>query len=122
DHARLLALASRADGLSRVPDVADDARAHLFRETRPRHEDLAGLIVGGGDAGVRALGQHDALPRPFQDRRVLQPDLALAVLVDRRAVVLALELQDLFPAVLDDHEVVVLRAAPALSLPAVGNA
>src|SRR5207249_6466743 len=88
--ARLLALADRAHGLRRVPDVADDARTHLLGEARPDDEDLSRLVVRRFLAGVAALRQHDRLPFPREDRCVLEVNLALDLAIERGAVVLAL--------------------------------
>src|SRR5262245_10368935 len=121
DGAGLLALADRADWLRGVPHVADDLRAHRLRNARPHDEDLPGLVVSGLVAGVRALGQHGDLPLPLEDGCLLEVDLALDLLGDGRALVDALHVERLAPVVADDREVV-LRAAPVLALPSLGDA
>src|SRR6266436_3382103 len=112
----LLALADRADGLRGVPHVADDPRAQGLREARPHHEDLSGLIVGSLPTGVSALGEDRRLPGPFENGRLLEVDLALDVLRDRRAVVLAPETEDVLALVLDDGQIV-RGTTPVLPIP-----
>ncbi len=89
------------------------------RESREGDVELRGLIVGRRLAGVAALGEGDRLPAPLQDRVALDVDLDL--LGDRRAVVLALQVEGL-PAALGGDAELVLGASPRLPLPAVGDA
>src|SRR6185436_12110124 len=116
DGAGLLALAHRAHWLARVPHVAEDARAYRLGEARPHHVDLDRLIVRRLLARVAVLRQHGGLPRPLEDRRLLDVHLAFDLVRDQRALVGALHLQGRPVVVIDDHEVV-LGAAPALRLP-----
>ena len=106
DHPGLLARHEAADRRGRIPDVADDARTDCLREVRPRHVDLSRLVVGALLRGVGALGKLDDPPAPLENRRLLEVDLALDVLADRRAVDLALEVEHAMAVVLDDGHVV----------------
>ena len=90
-----LALEDRAGRGGRVPDVADDARAHGVGEARERDVELERLVVRRLLARVGALGQLDHLPAPLEDRVVLAVDLDL--LVDGRAVAVADEVKDAAP-------------------------
>src|SRR5712692_2721791 len=116
---RLLALEDAPRRRRRVPDVSDDARPHGRGKTGERHVDLRGLVVGGLLAGVGALGKLDHLPLPLQDLVVLAVDLDF--LVDRRAVAIALHVQDARGVLAHDLEVVA-GTAPVLRLPSWGNA
>src|SRR5439155_4751075 len=71
--------------------------------------------------GVSARGEDRRLPGPFENGRLLEVDLALDVLRDRRAVVLAPETEHVLALVLDDGQIV-RGAAPVLPLPAGGDA
>src|SRR5262245_5288896 len=104
-----------------VPDVPDDPGTDLLREAWPDHIHLGGFVVQFLPAGVRAFGQHDHLPRPFENRRLLEVDPPLDVLGNGRAVAATLEPER--PAAVDVHDgEVVGGATPALTLPALGDA
>src|SRR5581483_10454784 len=116
DGAGLLALADRPDWQRGVPHVPDDARADRLGKPRPHDEDLRRLVVRRLLARVAALRQLDDLPRPLEDRRLLDVDLALDLAADGRALVDALHVQGRAAVALLDLEVV-LRAAPVLCFP-----
>src|SRR5262245_32169826 len=72
---RLATLEGGARRRGGIPDVADDARAERLRWARPDHVDLGGLIAGLLAPGVPRR-QHQRLPLPFEDGRLLQPHAA----------------------------------------------
>jgi len=116
-----LALADRASRCRRIPNVADDARAHRLRRAQPGDVNLGGLVVGRLLAGIAADGKRNDLPAPLEDWRLVEIEPNSEIATDRRGATLAPEAQDRLTVVRNDLEVVD-GLAPALTLPVAGDA
>src|SRR5439155_11593423 len=117
----LLALAGRAGRCRRIPNVADDARAHRLRRAQPGDVNLGGLVIGRLLAGIAAGGKRHDLPSPLEDWRLVEIDRTCELATDRRIVTLASEVQDRLTVVRNDLEVVG-RLSPGLLLPLARDA